>query len=239
MDIHVILPAALRVRSGGAQGTRDVHIANHSSWETPDLALAVRDILARCDPSFLSDSANRPLTLVFTDQRRARVTRLAVPHARYGGPVQFVRITLCHPHECLESPIQRLVVAQSPRVLAPAAFHRDLAIAVVQAAGGCNRGVRADVPVHGGAVPANGQAPGLLPLLREQRRAERGQSRASQLRVFAQVVDVSDEDFPRNGETRAALAHVEAVVRLLDHDTVRITGEIARSFRVTEATRRL
>ena len=43
MDIHVILPAALRVRSGGAQGTRDVHIANHSSWETPDLALAVRD----------------------------------------------------------------------------------------------------------------------------------------------------------------------------------------------------
>jgi hypothetical protein len=236
MDIHAILTDALRLHEAG---TRDVHIVNHSSWETVGLARAVRDILARGRGRFSSGAAPGPLTLVFVDQRRNPGGRLAVPHARYGDAVRVVRITLCHPHACLESPLHRLVVAQSPRVLAPPAFHRDLAVAVVEAAGACDRHVRTDVEIHGGAAPLNGKAVGLPALLAVQRRSESCHARSSHLRGLVGAVDVSDEDHPRVTETRVALAHVAAVARLLHEDAERGAGDVARSLRVTEATLRL
>ena len=79
MDVHVILTAALRLRTAsppGAYATRDVHIVNHSSWETAELALAVRDILTRCEPGYLAEPGRVPLTLVFVGDiaRTFRVT---------------------------------------------------------------------------------------------------------------------------------------------------------------------
>jgi hypothetical protein len=229
MDIHALIPGGLRLR----KASRDVQIVNHSSWETAGLVAFVREVLApvSCTGTLL----RHPFTVVFVDQRNGENLRWAVHQTSYGWGASVVRITLRHPHRCVESVLHRLVVATEPRVAAPEAFRRALRDSLASAAAVDRREVPG-VPLHGGASPEHGRAVGLAELVRDQQRAVACLRRHQQLNEAIGMVSVDDEDQPRIGETRTALAHLASVSALLGRDADALVDSVAARFQRTDRT---